>query len=144
MEHPYSEVMRVRFRDTDAQAHMFFANYLVFADEVSGRYTEQFGLDWSHPENFPCFVFVANASCDFIHECRAGDDVRVECAYERFGNSSATLGYRLIREGDEQLLARGSFTHVFVDKETRKPSAIPPRLREALENKLVALSGKSD
>ncbi|MFT7321055.1 MAG: acyl-CoA thioester hydrolase, partial [Congregibacter sp.] len=33
MDRSYQETLRVRFRDTDAQGHMFFANYLVFADE---------------------------------------------------------------------------------------------------------------
>jgi acyl-CoA thioester hydrolase len=111
---------------------MFFANYLVFADEVAGRYVEQFGFDWSHPDNYPCFVFTVNASCDYIHECLAGDQVRVEVGYERIGNTSATLGFSLTRERDKQLLARGSFTQVFVDKQTRKPIAVPEGIRAIL------------
>ena len=133
MEHPYSEVLRVRFRDTDTQAHMFFANYLVFADEVAGHYVEQFGFDWSHPDNYPCFVFTANVSCDYIHECLAGDDVRVTVGYERIGNTSATIGFSMTRVADEQPLAKGSFTQVFVDKETRKPISVPQRIRAILD-----------
>ena len=133
MPQTFAEVMRVRFRDTDSQAHMFFANYLVFADEVAGHYTEQFGLDWSHPDRFPCFVFTVNANIDYVHECLAGDEVRVEVGYESMGRTSAKLGFTLTRVSDEQLLARGSFTQVFVDKETRKPIPVPAGIRSILE-----------
>lgn len=132
MATPFRETLQVRFRDTDAQGHMFFANYLVFADEVAGHYMETLGFDWSHPERFPYLVFTVNVSCDYIHECLAGEHVCVEVAYQRVGNTSATLGFSLIREGDEQLLARGQFTQVFVDRETRKPIPAPDAVRAAV------------
>jgi acyl-CoA thioester hydrolase len=134
MPQTFQETLRVRYRDTDAQGHMFFANYLVFADEVAGHYMETLGFDWSHPEKFPCLVFTVNATCDYLHECHAGDEVRVEVAYERIGNTSATLGFLLTRVSDEQALARGSFTQVFVDKATREPIAVPEGIRDALDS----------
>lgn len=41
---PYSDAIQVRFSDTDAQGHLCFANYLVYADEVAGVYMESLGL----------------------------------------------------------------------------------------------------
>jgi acyl-CoA thioester hydrolase len=141
MSKTFAETHRVRFRDTDAQGHMFFANYLVFADEVAGNYMRTLGFDWSDPETLPSFVFTANANCDYLHECLSGDDVRVEVAYTRIGNSSATLSFSLIREADEQDLAKGSFVQVFVDRETRKPIPVPDAVRHAFEEAVGALSG---
>ncbi len=134
MNASYDEIIRVRFRDTDSQGHMFFANYLVFADEVVGNYLSTLGFDWSDPESMPCFVFTANVTCDYIHECKAGDEVRVSVNYERLGNTSATIGFRLTRVSDEQALASGGFTQVFVDPATRKPTPVPERVREAIAN----------
>ena len=134
----FSETLRVRFRDTDSQGHMFFANYLVFADEVAGNYMKTLGFDWSDPENLPCFVFTANVNCDYVHECHSGDDVRVDVAYERIGNTSATLGFTLTRTSDEQTLVRGGFTQVFVDRETRKPIPVPDSIRAAVESALAS------
>lgn len=132
MDTTFQETLTVRFRDTDAQGHMFFANYLVFADEVAGHYMSQLGFDWSDPENLPCYVFTANASCDYIHECLAGDEVRVTVAYERVGNTSATLGFSMQRVSDGVDLAKGSFAQVFVDQETRKPTPVPDVVRAKL------------
>lgn len=128
----YSEVMRVRFRDTDAQGHMFFANYLVFADEVTGNFMKTLGFDWSRPDVMPCFVFTANANCDFVHECHGGDDIRVDVRYESVGNTSAKLSFELTRVSDEQTLVRGSFVQVFVDPSTRKPVPVPDLVRSTL------------
>lgn len=136
MDEGYSEVLKVRFRDTDAQGHMFFANYLVFADEVAGNYMRTLGFDWSDPASLPSFVFTANASCDYIHESLAGDEIRVTVAYERIGNTSATLGFTLSRVSDGQALAKGGFAQVFVSAETRKPIPVPAVIRDALEASL--------
>jgi len=125
--------MKVRYRDTDSQGHMFFANYLVFADEVCGNYMRTLGFDWSDPEALPTFVFTANANCDYVHECLAGDEIAVEVAYNRIGNTSATLGYAMYRVADRELLAKGGFTQVFVDRESRKPTPVPQAVREAME-----------
>jgi acyl-CoA thioester hydrolase len=112
---------------------MFFANYLVFADEVSGNYMRELGFDWSDPESMPCFVFMANASCDYLHECHSGDDIDVEVAYTRIGNTSATLSFRMTRVSDGVAVAKGSFAQVFVDRQSRKPTAIPASVRNTLE-----------
>ena len=66
---PYREKLKVRFRDTDSQGHMFFANYLVFADEVAGNYMRTLGFDWSDHYSMPTYVFTANATCDYVREC---------------------------------------------------------------------------
>ena len=129
----YRETLRVRYRDTDAQGHMFFANYLVFADEVAGNYMRTLGFDWSHPGDMAVFVFTANANCDFLNECLAGEAVCVDVAYERIGRTSATLGFSLSRENDGTELARGSFTQVFVDAKTRRPTPVPESVRKSFD-----------
>ncbi|CAN0606104.1 unnamed protein product [Ectocarpus sp. 12 AP-2014] len=133
--------MRVRFRDTDSQGHMFFANYLVFADEVTGNYMRTLGFDWSDTNSLPCFVFTVNVNCDYIHECHSGDEVRVDVAYERIGNSSATLGFTMTRIDDEELLVRGSFTQVFVDRETRKSRPVPDSIQQAFASETASFGG---
>lgn len=133
MNSSFSETLRVRFRDTDSQGHMFFANYLVLADEVAGNYMRTLGFDWSDPKSVPSYVFTVNVSCDYLHECLAGDDLEITVAYNRLGNTSATLGFSMRRVSDNMALAKGSFTQVFVDPQTRTPIPVPAAVRAALE-----------
>ncbi len=128
----HSETIKVRFRDTDAQGHLYFANYLVYADEVAGTFMSTLGFNWVDPRQAPCLVFTANISCDYLHECRMDDRVRVDVGYQRLGNTSATMGFLMHDEKSENPLVRGTITQVFVDKQTRKPCPIPETLRQRL------------
>lgn len=129
---PFSETVKVRFRDTDSQGHLYFANYLVYADEVAGSYMEELGFSAMNPKDAPCFIFTVNIQCDYIDECKAFDQVRVEVGYSRLGNSSADVAFELYRARDNVQLARGSITQVFVDKTSRKPAGIPPAFKSRI------------
>ena len=129
---PFSDLVRVRFSDTDAQGHLYFANYMVYADEVAGFYMEELGFSAMNPQQAPCFIFTVNINCDYIDECKAYDSVRVFVGYGRLGNSSAELLFELYNEDTGAALARGSLTQVYVDKHSRQSSGIPPQFRAAI------------
>jgi acyl-CoA thioester hydrolase len=131
-EFAFSEIVKVRFRDTDSQGHLYFANYLVYADEVSVSYMEALGFNAKNPRDASAFIFTVNIQCDYLDECKAFDEVRVEVGYSRLGNSSADLAFALFRAHDNVQLAKGSLTQVFVDKESRKASGIPEHFRKAI------------
>lgn len=129
---PFSDVVRVRFSDTDAQGHLYFANYLVYADEVAGFYMEELGFSAMNPQQAPCYIFTVNINCDYIDESKAHDTVRVCVGYGRLGNSSAELLFELYNEDTGASLARGSLTQVYVDKHSRQATAIPADFRAAI------------
>ena len=129
---PFSDLVRVRFSDTDAQGHLYFANYLVYADEVVGHYMEELGFSAMNPGEAPCFIFTVNLNCSYLDECKAFDTVRVCVGYSRLGNSSADVSFELYHDASGTLLARGSFTQVFTDKHTRKSTPIPEAFRQAI------------
>jgi acyl-CoA thioester hydrolase len=128
----YSDRIRVRFSDTDAQGHLYFANYLVYADEVAGHYMEDLGYPAVGLEEAPAYIFTVNINCDYIDECKSGDVILVSVAYEKLGRSSAVLAYQLSHDASGKLLAKGSLTQVFADKKTRKSCAIPADFRAAI------------
>ncbi len=132
MSEPYRGTIKVRFADTDANGHAFFANYLVFADEVLGEYWGELGLDVSDVVGQDFLTFTVNANIDFLGESLAGDTLEVEVKSERIGNSSVVIGFSLRNLRTEELTGRGSFTYVFVDKQIRKSCPIPAHFRAAL------------
>ncbi|MFN2329665.1 MAG: acyl-CoA thioesterase [Chromatocurvus sp.] len=136
----HSESIKVRFRDTDAQGHLYFANYLVYVDEASGALMSSLGFNWVDPAQAPCFVFTANINCNYLHECRMDDIVRIDVGYQRLGNTSATLGFDMHEERGGTRLAQGTITQVFVDKTSRKSCAIPLTLRQHLVSVAPALA----
>jgi acyl-CoA thioester hydrolase len=129
---PFSDTVRVRYSDTDAQGHLYFANYLVYADEVAGYYMEHLGLSAMNPQQAPCFIFTVNVQCEYLGECRAFDTVRVCVGYSRLGRSSADMAFEIYSEDSTAALARGSITQVFTDKSTRLSTPIPAVFRAAI------------
>ena len=132
MSESYRGTIKVRFADTDANGHAFFANYLVFADEGMGEYWRELGLDVTDVVGQDFLTFTVNANIDFLGESLAGDTLEVEVKSERIGNSSVVIGFSLRNLRTEELTGRGSFTYVFVDKQTRKSCPIPAHFRAAL------------
>ena len=127
---PFSDNVKVRFRDLDAQGHLYFANYLVYGDEVLGAYMEELGLDIMDPLVAPCLIFTVNIHCDYINEIGGNSEVRVAAGYSRLGTSSADAVFELYNNADGALLAKGGLTQVFVDPETRKSIPIPAFYKE--------------
>jgi len=55
----------------------------------------------------------------------------------KLGNSSVRYEIAIFRNDEELASAQGHFIHVYVDRATRRPAALPSDLRKALE-KIVA------
>ncbi len=129
---PFKKIMKVRYSDSDQQGHLYFANYLIYADEVTCSFMEHLGFSAFNIEEIPCFLFTVNVNCDYLGECTSGDDVEVRVGYSRIGKSSADVAFELYLCSTGHALARGKFTQVFVDKESRRSCDIPAFYRTAI------------
>ncbi|WP_404407560.1 acyl-CoA thioesterase [Pseudidiomarina marina] len=138
-ELPFCEVIRVRFSDTDSQGHLYFANYLVYADEAVCQFMEELGYSAMNPQQAPCLIYMVNIQCDYLRECQANEDVHCHVGYSRLGSSSADVVFELTNAQGE-MLAKGQMTQVFVNKETRKAAGIPSDLRAAIINQQPELA----
>lgn len=127
---PFSEIVKVRYSDLDAQGHLYFANYLVFGDEVLGAYMEHLGLSIMDPLSAPCLIFTVNIHCDYLNEIAGNSEIAVYAGYGRLGTSSADAVFELYNNADGTLLAKGCLTQVFVDPKTRQSMPIPAFYRE--------------
>ena len=136
---PFSEIVKIRYSDLDAQGHLYFANYLVFGDEVLGAYMEQLGLNIMDPLKAPCLIFTVNIYCDYVNEISGNSEIAVYAGYGRLGTSSADAVFELYNNTDGLLLAKGGLTQVFVDPETRQSMPIPVFYRENVIERQASL-----
>lgn len=140
MSFPYTGSIKVRFADTDANGHTYFGSYLVLADEVSGEYWAELGWDFNNLHDQPCLTFMVNANVDFVSECLPADVLDVGVRFSRLGNSSLALEFEMTNRRNGEIAARGTFTNVFVDRQTRKSCPIPASFRSALLDRQPELS----
>ncbi|MGB5811848.1 MAG: thioesterase family protein [Polyangiales bacterium] len=128
MGEPHIHTMRIRFRDTDAQGHVYFANYLVFCDEAWGAYTRHIGMPYQDLVKLGIDTFYVSAQCEYLGSAVYEDEIHIETHVTRIGTSSVTLSFE-IRDDARKTLAKATVTCVCVDPETRKTARVPDELR---------------
>jgi acyl-CoA thioester hydrolase len=128
---PFTYTMRVRFRDTDMQGHVYFGNYFVFCDEALGAYMRAIGTPWQEMVKGGTDMYYVNARCDYSGSARFEEDVHIETRISKIGSSSFT-GTFVIRNSQGQTLANASVTSVCVDPSTREKVRVPDVFREAV------------
>ena len=81
----------------------------------------------------PCVMMGRMDTTSDLDEQTWHDAVDAGLRVAQLGRSSVRYEIGLFREGAETPAAEGWFVHVFVDRGTRRPHAIPDALRAAME-----------
>jgi acyl-CoA thioester hydrolase len=83
-------------------------------------------------------AFVIASSCRYFAAGAFPDTLVVGLRADRIGTTSVAWGLGIFREADRELLATGTFVHVFVGRDDRRPVPVPAPLRTRIERELVA------
>ena len=124
-----------RWNDNDVYGHVNNVEYYAFFDTVINAWLVREGeLDIHRGE---VIGLCAESHCRFDAAFAFPETVDAGLRVGHLGNRSVRYEIGLFQEGADAPAAEGWFVHVFVDRETRKPAAIPAPLRGALERLLV-------
>lgn len=123
--------VEMRWADMDIYGHMNNAVHYQIFDTVVGRFELREGL-LALGTSQTVFLVVAS-SCDYFDELHLTDRITAGLGVARLGSSSVTYAISLFRNDSESAAATGSFTHVSVDRDTRRPVPLSPRARRAIE-----------
>lgn len=124
--------LQVRYADTDAQGHVFFANYLTYFDEALGGYFRAFNFPWQALFDMGLDIFYVDTGCQYKASASYADLLHVHAHMARIGNTSFTTEFAITQEVTGELLATGHITAVVVNPTTRKPQRVPDALRDAV------------
>ncbi|KPK54204.1 MAG: hypothetical protein AMJ63_04070 [Myxococcales bacterium SG8_38_1] len=131
MKRPFVHAMRVRFRDTDVQGHVYFGNYFEFCDEAFSAYMRAMGMPWQEMVKNGTDMFYASASCDYLGSAKFEDTIHIEARISKIGTTSVTSAF-VIRNEASEVLARATLTSVCVNPKTREKMRVPDAFREAV------------
>lgn len=130
-QYPHFLEIRTRWKDNDVYGHVNNVEYYSYFDTVINQYLiEHGGLDIHTATQIGLCI---ESHCRYDAPIAFPDMVHAGLRVSRIGNSSVRYEIGLFRESDAQPAAEGWFVHVFVNRETRRPEAIPPLIRAALE-----------
>jgi acyl-CoA thioester hydrolase len=129
-EYPHRLAIPTRWNDNDVYGHVNNVEYYAFFDTVINAYLiEQGGLDIQRGD---VIGLCAESHCEFRAPLAFPATVQAGLRVGHLGRTSVRYEIGLYGDGDEPA-ATGWFVHVFVDRTERRPAALPPPLREALE-----------
>lgn len=129
------QAITTRWHDNDLYGHVNNVTYYSYFDTAVNSYLIEFGgLDI---QGGAIVGFVVSSSCDYFESIAFPECIEVGLRVGKLGNSSVQYELAVFREGQMQACAAGRFVHVFVERESNRPVAIPQALRQAMEGLLV-------
>ena len=75
---------------------------------------------------------VVETTCAYLGSIAFPDRIVAGVRVEKIGRSSVEYGVGLFRNDEDAASAQGRFIHVYVDRATHRPIALPERWRAAL------------
>ncbi len=119
-----------RWMDNDAYGHVNNVVYYSYFDTAANHYLiHEGGLDIERSE---VIGLVVESRCRYHAPVAYPQDLRVGVRVDRLGERSVVYGLAVFTQESDRACADGSFAHVFVDRATRRPAAIPASIRAAL------------
>jgi acyl-CoA thioester hydrolase len=121
----WSVRLDTRWLDNDIYGHVNNVVYYGLFDSAVNRYLIEAGaLDIHGGE---VIGLVVESGCRYFAPMAFPDIVQA-----RVGNTSVSYQVGLFRNDDLEPAAQGHFVHVYVDRQSRRPTNLPERLRQAV------------
>lgn len=121
--------MSVRWRDMDAMGHVNNAKYVSYLEEARVRW--MLGVPGVSMTD-PIAPVVAATQVNYRTPIVWPNDIVVELFVERLGNSSVTIGHRIVDQKDESVLySDGHVVVVWIDTRTGRSAPLPDAIRAA-------------
>lgn len=125
-----------RWMDNDAYGHVNNVVYYSYFDTVvNGHLIEAGLLDIAAS---PVIGLVVETQCRYFSSLAFPSLVTAGLRVASLGRSSVRYEIALFRDDAAEASAQGHFVHVYVDRATQKPAALPEAVRTALGALLVA------
>ena len=127
----YFQDITTRWMDNDAYGHVNNVVYYSYIDTVVNTYL--IGQGWLDIVNSPVIGLAVESHCNYFSALAYPDVVRAGLRVAHLGTSSVRYEIGLFRNDEEIAAAQGHFVHVYVERATGKPVALPEKLRAALK-----------
>ncbi|PYE19420.1 acyl-CoA thioester hydrolase [Williamsia limnetica] len=132
-DYPVLWPVPTRWDDNDHYGHVNNVTYYSYFDTaVNAWLMSASGTDI---RRLPAIGIVAETSCNFLSELTFPEQLQVGLSIERLGTRSVVYSLAIFAEradGSLKPAATGRFVHVYVDRDTRKPTEIPAAIAAAV------------
>ena len=123
----YRHAIEPRWRDLDAFGHVNNSNFLTYLEESRIQWFRTLGREWVTASIAP---LLAAVHINYRMPIEYPSKIVIELFATRIGNSSVTLGHRIVSADGKALHADGDVVMVWIDRASGKPVPLPEAVRE--------------
>src|SRR5262245_44006185 len=135
-DYPHRLPLQTRWMDNDVYGHVNNVVYYSYFDTVINRWLiDEGGLDVAGGAVIGLCV---ESRCAYLRPVAFPDALWGGLRVAHLGRTSVRYEIAIFAGEDDAAAAQGEFVHVFVDRASRRPAEMPPRIREALARLVVA------
>lgn len=119
-----------RWADNDIYGHINNVVYYSYFDTAVNGYL--IGAGALDPQTSPVIGLVVETQCQFFAPSAFPQTLNVGLRAARIGATSVVYELGVFPDEAESAAAQGRFVHVYVDRESRRPTPLPDALRRAV------------
>jgi acyl-CoA thioester hydrolase len=127
--------------DCDIYNHVNNAVYYSWFDTIVNRYLVDAGLLDAERGEF--IGLVVESQCQYARPIVFTDRITAHLRVANVGTSSVRYEIGLFTDGHDVAAAQGYFIHVYVDRELRRPIALPVNWRRSLSKVSLGMPSHS-
>ena len=123
--------LQTRWADNDVYGHVNNVAYYGYFDTIVNDYLIGAGALDIHKG--AVIGLVVETGCRYFAPLAFPQPLEGALRVAKIGNSSVRYELAIFAAGEDKPAAEGHFVHVYVDRATRRPTALPDAFRRALE-----------
>ena len=126
--HTHERVFRVRLYESDANGHVYNANYVRYMLEAGLDASAAAGYDLNRYKALNRAWRIQETDIEYLRPITYGDSVRVKTWVAYFQGDASRRRYELYSVNTGELFARASTDWIFIDTNLNIPTNVPPEI----------------
>lgn len=108
----------IRFNEADPLGIVWHGHYIRYFEDAREAFGKQYGIGYMDFFKQNVVVPIVHAECSYKKSLKFGDTVLVKATYEPCEAAKIIFTYKLFKPGDATVVATGTTTQVFLDKDS--------------------------
>lgn len=130
----YDEIeLRVRYGETDQMGIVYHGNYAQYFEVGRVEWLRKFGVSYKQMEESGIMLPVISLNIKYKKSARYDDLIKVKTQLKKMPSATIEFDYEIVNEENE-LLATGNTSLVFMDINRNRPTRCPQYLLDKLQN----------
>lgn len=109
----------IRFNEADPLGIVWHGHYVRYFEDGREAFGKKYGIGYMDFFNHNIVVPIVHAECNYKRTLKFGDTVKVESIYKPTDAAKIIFDYKLYKSSDGTLVATGTTTQVFLDKDAQ-------------------------